>query len=322
MLLLYLIRGEYMKKNTKIIIAISLAVAIILAGLYIFVFKKDKPIIDTTIDVTTSDTTPQTTTDSTDDNSVDLPKPNKSEVIQSATVDLDADGINEQVQIIENLYTGDTNEIEGVLKITGKDKTIEIAYVKKPDGDTGIISNIEFYDLDGDRKKDVFIRIPGAGAAFSLNYYYIYNYMTGKSYLYSTDSSFLDFAANFKFDYTGKGVLDISNDYHKFSAVFNLTASDGLDKEEESNESYSNSWIEPTPVEISENSKLAIVTSENGTNQIKIPFPIFGRSTMEMIGELDVYYEVGSDFKPVMKRFEVIDYNGDEMDVIGSKEIS
>jgi len=247
----------------------------------------------------------------------DLQNGDKFEIIQSANVDLDADGNNEQVEVIRKVFTGEPNELEGILRINGKSGMVEVPFIKKPEGFTGIMTSIEFRDLDGDGNKDIFIISPETGAAFSLNYFFIYNYKTGKSHSYTTDSSLSDFVGSFKFEYEGKGLLKIKNDNYKFSATFNLDKNTGMDPVDENNKAYENSWIDPTPVEIGENSKLALVSTENGVTEIKVPLPVFGRATMDMIGEIDLYYQVSSDFLPVLKRFEVIDFNDGKLEKIG-----
>ena len=241
---------------------------------------------------------------------------NKEELLQSASVDLDSDGVNEQVEVlqaeVEDQTQPGTLELKGILRVDGKNGSTDIIFIKKPKGLTGVLNTIEFRDLDGDGNKDIFITIPDSGAAFTLNYYFAYNYINGKSYKFNTDAAMTDFAGGFQFIYKGKGMLQMKNDSYGFSADFDITSKmNGIGPDSESSSEYERAWVDASPVEISENSKIALKAAAGGGTEIKVPLPVFGLATADMIGEIDMYFSVGSDFTPVMKRFEVMDFNDD-----------
>lgn len=248
-------------------------------------------------------------------------EPETVELLQSASIDLDGDGTNEQVEAVQATIGGQVGdsekELEGRLKITCKNGTVVIPFIKKPQGLTGVMTGFEFKDLDNDGAKDIFVIIPDSGAAFSLNYFFIYNYKTGKSYSYTTDSSLAEFTDGFRFEYKGKGLLEIKNTGYGFSAIFDISKDPVLDPVDANNKAFDSSWVDPSPVEIGENSRLALVSAGNGITEIKVPLPVFGRATVDMIGEIDLYYRVDANFKPVLKRFEVIDFNDGKLDKIG-----
>ena len=235
-------------------------------------------------------------------------------LLQSASVDLDADGIKEEVEalmvVTEGEVENDPGELEGILRITDGSDIIKTTFIKKQAGLTGVMTSFEFADLDGDGARDIFLIIPESGAAFSLNYFYAYSYKAGKSYSFTTDSNLSEFAAGFAFEYLGDGKLEMKNDTLSFTAVFDISDSPGLEKDEESNKSYESSWVEPTPVEISESSRISLVKAKDGVIEIKAPLPVFGRATVDMIGEIDLYYAMGNNFKPVLRSFEVLDFSG------------
>jgi hypothetical protein len=254
----------------------------------------------------------QTSTQSS--TSYEEPDTGNEELLQSASVDLDADGASEQVAVlqaeVEDPAQPGTAELAGILRIDDKKGSTDIVFIKKPKGVTGVMNAIEFRDLDRDGIKDVFITIPDAGAAFNLNYYFIYNYANGKSFKFNTDAALSDFAGGFQFIYKGKGILQASNDSYGFSADFDITGrANGPD--DEINSEYERAWVEATPVEIGENSKIGLRALSGGQTEIKVPLPVFGLATADMIGEIDMYFSVGADFTPVMNRFEVMDFNED-----------
>lgn len=239
----------------------------------------------------------------------------KEELIQSASVDLDSDGTNEQVEVLqtetEDKAQPGSIELEGILRIDGKNGRTETVFTRKPKDLTGILNTIEFRDLDGDGFKDIFITIPDMGASFTLNYYFIYNYINGKSYKFNIDAALSDFVGSFQFIYKGKGILQMKNDSYDFSGNFDITGkANGNGPDDESNSEYERAWVDATPVEINEDSKISLKASSGGT-EIKVPLPVFGLATADMIGEVDMYFTVGADFIPEMKRFEVMDFNDD-----------
>jgi len=244
------------------------------------------------------------------------------QLIQSASTDLDGDGDSEQVEIFQKAIksaSGDeAGELEGIMRITGKVGTVEISFIRKPAGLTEVMSSLEIRDLDSDGVKDIFLVLPDAGASFSLNYFYIYNYKTGKSYTYTSDNNLSDFTGSFRFIYKGKGALDIINERYKFSASFDITDKKyGPGPDDEGNEEYANAWVDPAPVEIGENSRLVLANATDGNAEVKVPLPVFGVSATDMIGEVDLYYRVDGNFEPVLEHFTVIDFNDGKLEKIG-----
>lgn len=265
----------------------------------------------------------QTTPDPTEKPS-SIPK--EAELLQSAAVDLDSDGKQEIVEAFQVGKTGaqeeGNSEIEGWLRVTGSDRVDEVMFIKKHSGLTGVMSGMDFKDLDSDGVKDVFMIIPDAGAAFSLNYFYLYNYKTGQTYSYAVDSNLADFCSQFSFTYIGNGKLEISNANYGFHANFNLDDREEEPFREENGPLYERAWVEPTPVEIGENSRLELVDASDGKVEIKVPLPVFGQATADMIGEIDLYYRVeAGSFQPVMQHFEVKDFNRNGIEKIGGSQI-
>lgn len=278
---------------------------------------------------TTAETTGNPTVNATENEPGDNAGKNGSDMapqlLQSASVDLDADGVNEEVEalLLETKDSGDngSGELEGILKITDGNAVTNTTFVKKPAGLTGVMSSLEFSDLDGDGAKDIFLIIPESGASFSLNYFYAYSFKTDKSYSFTTDSTLLDFSNGFAFKYLGKGKLEIKNEKLSLTANLDVSNSPGLDKDEANNESYRNSWVEPTPVEISESSRISLVKSKEGTVEIKVPLPVFGRATSDMIGEIDLFYVMDNTFNPVMKHIEILDHSPEGHKSVGKWNI-
>lgn len=248
------------------------------------------------------------------DNSQGSAGDRKEELLQSTNADLDADGKDEVIQVfkvvIKKSGTDGANEVEGVLKIKSPTVSREIVFLKKDEGLTGVMSSLDIRDMDGDGAKDVFITIPDVGASFSINYFFMYSFKLDKSYSYYADSNLNDFAASFAFKYEGKGILSITNTVHNFKAKLDITSKNkGITADDENNSIYENSWVEPVPDVINEASKLAIENSSDGKPLIKVPLPIFGQATSDMIGEVDLYYGVDKNFEPYMYKFDVLDYS-------------
>jgi predicted small lipoprotein YifL len=248
------------------------------------------------------------------------------QLLQSASADLNGDGESEQVEAIQstvNAVADNTNEIEGRLKIRSGTSESQISFCKKSAGMSGVLSSIQFEDLDKDGSKDVFIIIPDNGAAFSYSNYFIYSYKKNKSYSFTSDNELADFISGFSFKHTSGNTLNLSNSKYSFSG--NLVIEYELDQQtpdEYMSEYEQRAWIEPVAVDISEESKLALTKESYGTEEIKVPLPIFGLATVDMIGEIDLYYIVDSSFNPVLKRFEVLDFKGTEKVKAGSRNVT
>jgi len=245
----------------------------------------------------------------------------KQRLLNSASIDLDKDGINEQVRAVEAEARNDkgekTGEKEGLLIISKKGDTLTVPFARKPASDfSELMSGIEFKDLDGDGIKDIFITIPGFGASFSYTYFYIYNYANGKSYSFTSDEELFRFAGDFGFEYKGNGKLLIKSEKYNVRSVFNVADSMGYSEDESVNRYYESSFVEPVPVDISAASRV-MLAEDGGVVCIKIPLPVFGLATSDMIGEIDLYYTVDNNFKPRMSAAKIIDFDNGNLKEIG-----
>jgi len=248
------------------------------------------------------------------------------QLLQSASVDLDADGTNEIIEVVA--ITPDVPGTDGYQSITGHIKIIDgdqvkrIPFWEKSDGSTGLISGMQFEDLDGDGAKDIFITIPDSGAAFSYSNCFIYSYKKDLGHALTSDRSLAEFIAGFGFRNAGNQVLTISNSRYGFSADLHIELDVAHDQVDDYMNDYERqAWIEPVSIDISEDAKISLSKDEKGRPQIKVPLPIFGLATVNMIGEIDLYYTVDDTFRPVLRRFEVIDFDGMERIKAGSCSI-
>lgn len=277
----------------------------------------------------TSDMKSNDTTDTTEPEKTDASENqggSTEQLLQSASIDLNGDGISEQVEAIQILTDaaepGSAGDLEGRLKITSGSIESQITFWKKNAGLTELLYSMQFDDLDSDGAKDVFIIIPGNGASFSYSNYFIYSYKKNISYSFTNDSVLADFIGDFQFKYAGDNKLSIINSKHGFSADLEIEFEDGKEVSEEYMKDYEQrSWIEPVSVDISESSRLALTTAVNGIPEIKVPLPVFGLATVDMVGEIDLFYTVDSSFNPILKRFEVLDFKGTDKVKVGSCEV-
>jgi len=248
------------------------------------------------------------------------------ELLQSASVDLDGDGQNEQVKVVQVLSgskeSGVTGEVEGRLVIGDAESEKVITFLKEREGLTGIMTSMEFEDLDNDGSDDIFIIIPGSGASFSNYKYFIYSYKKDANYTFSSDNTLAEFIDGFEASYiNGGNKLTISNEKYNFSADL---AIESISQEElnETMQDYVNSmWIEPVSVHIDEDSRLSLIKDSKNGPEIKIPLPVFGLATIDMIGEIDLFFLADDDFKPVLDRFELLDFAGSEKVRVGSCKV-
>lgn len=266
------------------------------------------------------------TTDTTavpDTNTVESTVPGKNEpnangkepdgtLLQSASIDLNGDGENEQVeafQISSAAGPGMPDKLEGKLRIRNGNSEKQVTFGEKGENLTGLLTSMQFEDLDGDGAKDIFIIIPGSGASFSFSNFFIYSYKKDIHYSFTNDISLTDFIDDFRFKYSGGNKLSITNSRFDFTADLAIEFEDGQQPSEEYMLDYeSRAWIDPVSIDISEASRLALTAGADNLPEIKVPLPVFGLATVDMIGELDLFYEVDSSFIPVLKRFEVYDF--------------
>ncbi|MGE5612988.1 MAG: hypothetical protein ACM3XR_01125 [Bacillota bacterium] len=245
-------------------------------------------------------------------------------LLQSASVDLDGDGENEQVEAlqVELPPAGDNlpGEIEGRLIIKGAGGERQVPFWKKSSVSQGLLSSMQFEDLDNDGAKDVFLLIPGYGAAFSYSNYFIYSYKKNLSYSFASDNTLAEIIDGFKTERAeGSAKLRLVNEKYGFSAELDIEFINSDQSLEEAMLDYvQRTWIDPVSVDISESSRLSLVKGAGGKPEIKVPLPIFGMATVNMIGELDLFYVVDGNFQPVLKRFEVLDFDGDIVKTAGS----
>lgn len=297
---------------------------------------KSKNSIDTSNEITVTGSNTDTSTTQQSEASTTIPEPGPtpsttmlaplpkdSDVIKKESVDLDNDGSPEEITIY-HVTSGkaDNEAVEGRLRIEGKSVNNDFIFVKKFREDEGICSSVEFSDMDKDGAKDVFIIIPESGASFSLNYFYLYSAVKNKHIEFSVDNKLVDFASKFSFKYEGKGALQVTNTDYGFKAVMSLldNANYSADDDEQ-NLAYERAWVEPSPVEIDSASKLSLAAQNNGDVMIKVPLPVFGQATVDMIGEIDLFYMVDESFSLKMKRFELYDFTAAGKVLAGSAEI-
>ncbi len=254
----------------------------------------------------------------------------RSELLQSASVDLNGDGSNEQVRAMKlQLPASGTDEevfIEGRLVITDGDITKQVVFREK-EKDSAVtsefLSNMEFEDLDGDGAKDIFLVIPGYGASFSYSGCFIYSYKKDLSYSFLSDNTLADFIGSFRFKYINGGdKLTVTNEQYGFTADLTIEDTGEGPQQEEIMYSYADrTWIDPVSIDISEDSRLSLV-KRNNRSYIKVPLPVFGLATVDMIAEIDLFYSIDENFEPVLIRCEVIDFSGDKKVISGSFDIS
>lgn len=245
------------------------------------------------------------------------------QLLQSASVDINGDGINEQIEVVESISgmsdSDSYQSITGFIKIKDGDYERKIPFWDKRSGSTELLSGLQFEDLDGDGTKDIFIIIHDSGAAFSFSKYFIYSYKKDLSYALTSDRTLAEFIGDFSFKNAGERRLTIKNSRYDFSVNMVIELDVGQDEEEDYMNDYERqAWIDPVSIDISENSRIALIRDDKGRTQIKVPLPIFGLATINMIGEIDLYYSIDDTFKPVLRRFEVIDFDGSDRTKVGS----
>lgn len=239
----------------------------------------------------------------------------KTDLLQSASVDLDADGVNEQVEAVMSSTPVDGQNshynLEGTLIIRDDDSEKKILFNKREQGLTNILTSMQFEDLDNDGSKDVFIIIPDHGASFSYSTYFVYSYRKDKSFSFTIDNSIVDYIAGFQASFQNKGnKLTFTNKNYDFEADLTIEAGDQIPDEETMQEYADRAWIDPTPIDISEASRLALVKSQDGCMEIKVPLPIFGMATVDMIGEIESYYTLDGNLEPVLRHFDMWYFDG------------
>ena len=247
-------------------------------------------------------------------------------LLQSASIDLDNDGINEQIEVVRidmmQNETGAATLVEGRLLISGGGAERQVVFCTKENDPSELLNRIEFEDLDGDGATDIFIVIPGYGASFNYSNYFIYSYIKDISHSFSSDNTLADFINSFEFSYTkGGSLLTVTNQTYGFSADILIEEAEEQEAPEEIMRQYAyGTWIDPVSVDISEDSRLALVKNR-GAAEIKLPLPVFGMATVNMIAEVDLFYRIDSDFEPVLKRCEIIDFAGSDKIKAGSFEV-
>ncbi|HEX2945409.1 MAG TPA: hypothetical protein VHT96_05600 [Clostridia bacterium] len=242
-----------------------------------------------------------------------IPEGTKTELLQSASVDLDADGVDEQVEAVMSSTPVDGQEsqyiLEGslIIKEGGSEKKIQ--FNKREQGLTNILTSMQFEDLDNDGAKDVFIIIPDHGASFSYSTYFVYSYRKDKSFSFTIDNSIVDYIAGFQASYNkGGNKLTFTNKNYGFEADISIENGDQMPDEGTMQEYADKAWIDPTAIDISDESRLALVKSPEGRMEIKVPLPIFGMATVDMIGEIESFYTLDDNLEPVLRHFDMWDF--------------
>ena len=242
----------------------------------------------------------------------------KTELLQSASVDLDADGVNEQVEavMLSTPVEGQDSHyiLEGTLVIRSNGNEKRLQFNKREHGLTSIMTSIQFEDLDNDGSKEVFIIIPDRGASYSNSTYFAYSYKKDKSFSFTIDNSIIDYIAGFQTSYKkGGNKLMFTNKNYGFEADLAIENGNQLPDEETMQDYADKSWIDPNSVDISEDSRLALVKSQDGHTEIKVPLPIFGTATVDMIGEIELFYTLDENMEPVLRHFDMWDFKaGDQ----------
>lgn len=250
-------------------------------------------------------------------------EPTTGEILFEKKIDLDNDNLDETVQVEKVKVEADNNEYQGVLKIIGKEFSANAPFLNRTEGSpTGVFTGIEFEDLDDDGIKDVFITIPDAGAEFNINYFFAYNYKKQKAYSYNFDNTDIvrNLIEGFKLSYGGEGVLTIKNDSFNFNANINLKDNAGYSDSENLNKSaYDKASISSIAIDLDQNVKLGLIKTSKNLVEVKIPLIIFGQATSDILGEIDTFFSFNNDFKPILKRFEVHEFHGNEKNMVGNK---
>lgn len=237
----------------------------------------------------------------------------KTELLQSAGVDLDADGINEQVEAVMTSTPAEGQDspemLEGTLVIKDDGVERKIPFQNREQGLTGLITSMQFEDLDNDGSKDVFIIIPGNGASYTNSTYFAYSYKKDKSFSFVFDNTLIDYIAGFKAAYIkGGNKLTITNLNYGFEADLSIE-NGGQPVDRETMQEYADqTWIDANVIDISDDSRLSLVRSPEGRMEIKVPLPVFGLAAVDMIGEIESYYTLDENMQPVLRHFEIWDF--------------
>lgn len=248
-------------------------------------------------------------------------------LLQSASIDLDNDGVNEQIGVVRTDLpmneAGTESRAEGRLLISDGNNERQVVFFTKENDPSELLSRIEFEDLDGDGSTDIFMVIPGYGASFNYSSYFIYSYKKDKSHSFISDNTLADFIDGFEFSYAkGASLLTVANRFHNFSVDIVIEEAEEQESPEDIMQQYAQgTWIDPVSVDISEDSRLSLVKNK-GLPEIKVPLPVFGMATVNMIAEIDLFYGIDSDFIPILKRCEIIDFSGSDKVKAGSFEVT
>ncbi len=253
----------------------------------------------------------------------------KTELLQSASVDLDSDGVNEQVEAVMNSTPVEGQDshylLEGVLIVRDNGSEKRLQFDKREQGLTSIMTSMQFEDLDNDGSKEVFIIIPDHGASFSYSTYFVYSYKKDKSFSFTIDNSVVDYIAGFQANYKkGGNKLTVTNENYGFEADLTIENGEQLPDEETMQEYAGRAWIDPTAIDISNDSRVALAKSQSGRMEIKVPLPVFGMATVDMIGEIESFFTLDDNLEPVLRHFDMWDFkNADptERVKVGSCEV-
>jgi hypothetical protein len=245
-------------------------------------------------------------------------------VLKTEEIDLDGDNVPENIEVLEVMTDKDGIEkLSGMVRVDGKNGRREIMFKTGGSRLIGVFKDLKVRDINGDGLPEVFItNYDVGGGGYTLNYFFLYNYKSNKSLIFDQQFSmdyFNSFIQSFSFKYKHPGMVLVG--YKGADNYFTIDV-----HEETNGEFYNSSWIDPSPVVIQEGqgkilSNVEISEGKKGSANIKVPLLIFGGSTSNVIGEVDVFLAVDSELKPFIERFEIYRLEGDSIrEKIGEKE--
>lgn len=212
--------------------------------------------------------------------------------------------------------------LRGILRVIDESGSKDIIYKNNGNHLTGVFQDIQIEDIDGDGIKDIFIVIPDVGTGWPLNYFFIYNYKTGKQYSFDFDYNMNNiniFLSSFMYKYKSDNELELRNDKIGFSEVLKLNKFISMPIPNDALYRYVTPDFNPVAIvneDYTKNKKgdkfvssIGLVKDNKGNVEIRVPYLLEAIHHDDIIGEIDMYFIIDSNFQPVLKGFEV--YNVD-----------
>lgn len=240
-------------------------------------------------------------------------------VLKWVEADLDNDGINEKVEIIQVEIDDGRGVIvwEGWIKIHSKDEERKIVFNKGSSKITEVYQSMDIEDLDGDGARDIFIVIPDIGSSNYINYFFIYNYKADRQFCFDFDRSQEElgsFLSSFKYRYLSENKLELVSSTLKYKGAVSVGSYLGIPIPDDGM-LYDNTGS-PVPAAIEREdsgekeggrfiSCVELLKTEDTLPQIKIPLLLPALHHEDIIAEIDVFFILSTDFTPIMKRFQV-----------------